>query len=75
MSGPAFLLPMENAPRKPRKRAFRRWLKQQREDLLFLAGCALCLIGTYQISPVATWFVGGLACFVWILFLVLGGKS
>jgi hypothetical protein len=29
------------------------------DDLLILIGCALILVGTYQVCPVATWFVGG----------------
>jgi hypothetical protein len=32
------------------------------DDVLILLGCILILIGTYQLIPVATWFVGGIEC-------------
>ena len=40
------------------------------DDLFILAGCGLIVIGTYQICPVATWFVGGVTL---VLFGVLVG--
>ena len=32
------------------------------DDLLYLLGCGLILVGTAQVLPVATWFVGGVMC-------------
>jgi len=29
------------------------------DDVLILAGCGLVTYGTYLVSPIATWFVGG----------------
>jgi uncharacterized membrane protein SirB2 len=29
------------------------------DDILIFAGCGLILIGTFQVMPVATWFVAG----------------
>jgi hypothetical protein len=34
------------------------------DDLLILAGFIALLIGTYQINPVCTWFVGAAECFI-----------
>jgi hypothetical protein len=29
------------------------------DDIFIIIGCLLILAGTYQINPLATWFVGG----------------
>lgn len=44
------------------------------EDLFLLAGCALILIGTYQLSPLATWFVGGGMCLLAGILIGLGAR-
>jgi hypothetical protein len=34
-------------------------IKTYLDDLFLLIGCLLVLVGTYQLSPIATWFVAG----------------
>ncbi len=34
-------------------------LQRHLDDLMVLAGCGLILYGTYQVNPLAVWFVGG----------------
>jgi len=36
------------------------------DDLFIFIGCGLILVGTYSLSPVATWFVAG------IMFIAAG---
>jgi len=43
---------------------FRAWLRKSSEDLLFFAGFLAILIGSYQIDPLAAWFVGGAECLI-----------
>lgn len=43
---------------------FRSFTKRYGEDLLFLAGLIAILIGTYQLSSIAAWFVGGAECII-----------
>ena len=40
------------------------FLKKSADDLLMFAGFLAILIGTYQLSPIAAWFVGGGECLV-----------
>jgi len=40
----------------------RAFVRKYSEDLLFLAGCLAIVIGSYQINPLAAWFVGGVEC-------------
>lgn len=44
------------------------------DDVLILAGCILILIGTYQICPVATWFVGGVMLIIFGVIVAAGGR-
>ena len=43
------------------------------DDIFILIGCLLILAGTYQINPLATWFVGG-AMFIGAGVLVGAGS-
>jgi len=43
-----------------KSRKFRTWIKKYFEELLIAVGCALILVGTYQVNHVATWFVAGI---------------
>lgn len=52
-----------------KKISFREYI----DDLLVLAGFILILIGSYQITPVAAWFVGGAECFI-AAFLIAGSN-
>lgn len=45
------------------------------DDLLILAGCGLILAGTYQVNPMATWFVGGVMAITLGILIGLGGRS
>ena len=45
------------------------------DDLLILGGCGLIMEGTYQICPVATWFVGGIILVVWGVLVGLGKRG
>ncbi len=51
-------------------------MRKYLDDLLGVIGCALILVGTYQISPLATWFVAGGMCIAWgvLLGLSRGGE-
>ncbi len=45
------------------------------DDIFIFAGCALILIGTYLLSPVATWFVGGAMCITAGVLVGMGGRE
>jgi hypothetical protein len=40
----------------------RAWIRKYADDLFFITGGLAILIGTYQIQPIAAWFVGGAEC-------------
>ncbi len=40
------------------------FLSKHLDDILMLIGCGLVLYGTWQVLPVATWFVGGGMCLI-----------
>jgi len=44
------------------------------DDILFVAGFIAILIGTYKLSPIAAWFVGGVECLV-AAILIARSKS
>ena len=50
-------------------------MRKYLDDLLGVIGCALILVGTYQISPLATWFVAGAMCIGWAFLLGISGGS
>lgn len=39
-------------------------MKKYADDILFVIGALAILYGTYQISPIAAWFVFGVECLV-----------
>lgn len=52
----------------------RSFIRNYAEDFLLLIGFTAILIGTYQISPIAAWFVGGAECLI-AAFLVAGSSK
>lgn len=52
---------------------FGAFLQKHLDDILILGGCGLLLVGTYQLSPVATWFVGGVIAIALGVLVGLGG--
>jgi hypothetical protein len=46
------------------KRKINLFLKNNFEDLLFFAGLLSILYGSYQINPLAAWFVAGAECLI-----------
>jgi hypothetical protein len=51
------------------------FLQKHLDDLLALAGCALLLYGTYELSPLAVWFVGGGMCLIASVLWGIGQKG
>lgn len=49
---------------KSRARTFRSWLRRYGDDVLFLAGFVLFLVGAWHINPLSVWFVSGVECLV-----------
>lgn len=52
-----------------------KFLNNYFDDVLFIVGFILILIGTYKILPIAAWFVGGLECLISGFLIAWGGKS
>jgi hypothetical protein len=50
-------------------------MKRYFDDILLILGCVLILIGTYQLSPVATWFVAGAMLICFGVMVGLSGQS
>ena len=48
-------------------------LAKYADDLLYLLGCALILVGVYQVLPVAVWFAGGAMCLLAGYAIAKGG--
>jgi hypothetical protein len=40
----------------------KKWLQQYLDDLFFLTGAILVVIGAYKVLPVLAWFVSGFFC-------------
>jgi uncharacterized membrane protein SirB2 len=51
------------------------FIRNYLDDLLVLAGCVLVVVGTYQVNPLATWFVGGVILIVLGVLVGMGGKQ
>lgn len=49
-------------------------IRKYADDLLFIVGLMLILIGTYQLSHVAAWFVAGVECLI-AAFVVAGSTQ
>lgn len=45
------------------------------DDGLLFVGCGLILYGTWQVNPVATWFVGGGMCIVIGILIGIGSRK
>lgn len=43
---------------------FLKFLIRNLDDILFILGGVAILIGTYKLSPIAAWFVGGAECLI-----------
>lgn len=52
---------------------FGAFLQKHLDDILILLGCGLILVGTHQVLPVATWFVGGVMAIGLGVLAGLGG--
>jgi hypothetical protein len=52
-----------------------KFIHENAEDLLLIAGFAAILFGTYKVSPLAAWFVGGVECLVAAILVAWSKKT
>jgi hypothetical protein len=50
-------------------------IRKYLEEIFIFAGFAFLLVGTYLLSPVATWFVAGVECIGYAVLLALGKRK
>jgi hypothetical protein len=51
------------------------FLQKHLDEIFILAGCALLLVGTYQVNPLYVWFEAGAMCIIVGVIVGVGQKT